>query len=150
MTPIQIVIIAVITAGLAALMIRAVVTRRRARPMDLNENGEAFEDYLAALLEGCGFTEIGFTSRSGDYGADLLAEKEDVTYAIQCKYYDGPVGVKAVQEAIGGRIFYHRHVGVVATNNYFTQNAREMAERAGIILWDRDKMIAMEERAGVK
>ncbi len=50
------------------------------------------------------FKSVEVTRGSGDYGVDVLAEKEGVTYAVQCKRYDGPVGVKAVQEAYAGGI----------------------------------------------
>ena len=41
-----------------------------------------------------------------------------MTYAIQCKRYNAPVGVKAVQEAYAGRDYYDRMVGCVLTNQY--------------------------------
>ena len=79
-------------------------------------DGRDFEYYCAQLLERHGFCEVEVTKGSGDYGVDILAEKEGITYAIQCKCYNNPVGVKAVQEAYAGRDYYDRMVGCVLTN----------------------------------
>ena len=78
-------------------------------------------------------------------GVDILAEKDGVTYAIQCKRYDGPVGVKAVQEAYAGRDYYDRMVGAVLTNQYFTTPAVEAAKKLKILLWDGGYLESMME-----
>ena len=120
--------------------------RRHGRMRSLDEmEGLDFEYYCADLLAARGFIDVEVTKGSGDYGIDILAEKEGVTYAIQCKRYSGPVGVKAVQEAYAGRDFYDRMVGCVLTNQYFTQPAVEAAARLKILLWDRDYLESMEE-----
>lgn len=105
--------------------------------------GRDFEFFCADLLEKNGFIEVEVTKGSGDYGVDVLAEKDGVTYAIQCKRYDAPVGVKAVQEACAGREYYDRMVGAVMTNQYFTQPAVEAARKLKILLWDRGYVDAM-------
>ena len=112
------------------------VLNRRPLPMDEME-GHDFEYYCADLLKDMGFLEVEVTKGSGDFGADILAEKEGVTYAFQCKCYDKPIGVKAVQEIYAGRDYYNRMVGVVMTNQYFTQPAVELAQKLNIMLWDR-------------
>lgn len=100
--------------------------------------GEEFEMFVAGILKQIGFRNIRFTKVSGDQGVDIIAEKEFVRYAIQCKRYSEPVGNKAVQEVISGKIYYDCHVGAVVTNNYFTESAKQLAEKAKIFLWDRD------------
>ena len=118
--------------------------REKLRAKRLDEMaGRDFEFFCAALLKENGFIEVEVTKGSGDYGVDVLAEKEGVTYAIQCKRYDAPVGVKAVQEACAGREYYDRMVGVVMTNQYFTQPAVEAARKLKILLWDRGYIDAM-------
>ena len=107
--------------------------------------GHEFERFCAQLLRQHGFTEVEVTRGSGDFGVDVLAEKDGVTYAVQCKRYDAPVGVKAVQEACAGREYYDRMVGAVMTNQYFTQPAVEAAKRLKILLWDRGYMESMME-----
>jgi restriction system protein len=109
-----------------------------------NMEGHEFEYYCAALLKEKGFIDVEVTKGSGDYGIDILAEKEGVTYAIQCKCYSDPVGVKAIQEAYAGRDYYDRMVGAVMTNQYFTAPAVEAAKKLKILLWDRGYLESME------
>ena len=100
---------------------------------------------LLSRLEQKGFLEGEVTKGSGDYGVDILAEKDGVTYAIQCKRYEEAVGVKAVQEAYAGREYYDRMVGAVMTNQYFTEPAVQAAKKLKILLWDRGYMESMME-----
>lgn len=100
--------------------------------------GEDFEVFIAQILENIGFCNIQLTKGSGDQGVDILAEKDNIKYAFQCKRYDKTVGNKAVQEVFAGKFFYHCHVAVVVTNNYFTQSAKDLAHENGVVLWDRD------------
>ena len=129
--------------GVALALLRH-ARRRRPLDMDLLE-GHDFEVFCAELLRRRGFQEVEVTKGSGDYGIDILAEKEGVTYAIQCKCYTTPVGVKAVQEAYAGRDYYDRMVGAVLTNQYFTQPAVEAAKKLKILLWDRGYLESMME-----
>ena len=110
----------------------------RNKPLPIDEmEGHDFEYYCADVLKDLGFLEVQVTKGSGDFGADILAEKDGVTYAVQCKCYDKPIGVKAIQEVYAGRDYYDRMVGVVMTNQYFTQPAVELAQKLNIMLWDR-------------
>lgn len=100
--------------------------------------GENFEVFVAQILRKIGFTGIQLTKGSCDQGVDILAEKDGIKYAIQCKRYSQPVGNKAVQEVFAGKTFYRCHVGAVVTNNYFTQSAKDLARENGIVLWGKD------------
>ena len=113
-------------------------------PMDEME-GHDFEYYCADILKDNGFIDVEVIKGSGDFGADILAEKDGITYAVQCKCYDKPIGVKAVQEVYAGRDYYGRMVGVVMTNQYFTQPAVELAQKLNIMLWDRGYLDAMDK-----
>lgn len=142
---------AMIIAG-AAVVILAVCTgiiiyrRSHRKPSALDEmEGHEFEYFCADLLSERGFREVEVTKGSGDYGVDILAEKDGVTYAIQCKAYTSPVGVKAIQEAYAGRDYYDRMVGAVLTNQYFTKPAVEAAKKLKILLWDRGYLEEMME-----
>ncbi|MDO4332840.1 MAG: restriction endonuclease [Eubacteriales bacterium] len=120
--------------------------KKKFQGKELDEmEGHEFEYFCAKLLEDHGFDEVEVTKGSGDYGVDVLAEKDGVTYAVQCKRYDSPVGVKAVQEACAGREYYDRMVGAVMTNQYFTQPAVEAAKKLKILLWDRGYIESMLE-----
>ena len=138
-------ILAIIIVLLVVLVVRAVIKREpHELPMDEME-GHDFEYYCADLLKANGFLEVEVTKGSGDFGADILAEKDGITYAVQCKCYDKPIGVKAVQEVYAGRDYYDRMVGVVMTNQYFTQPAVELARKLNIMLWDRGYLDDMDK-----
>ncbi len=146
----KIVIISLIIIICVALLLLGLfygsLRRRQRRFSSLDEmEGHDFEYFCAGLLERRGFIEVEVTKGSGDYGIDILAEKDGVTYAIQCKCYSAPVGVKAVQEAYAGRDYYDRMVGAVLTNQYFTSPAVEAAKRLKILLWDRGYLERMME-----
>lgn len=106
----------------------------------LTTRGLEFEEFTVKLLSKNGFINVRKTQGSGDYGIDVLAEKEGVTYAIQCKCYSDKVGNKAVQEAYSGKSFYNCMVAAVLTNNYFTKAAEETAKANNVLLWDRNKL----------
>ena len=137
-TTIIIVLVVLLILAFAALFIALFIKRTpKTLPMDEME-GHDFEYYCADLLKKNGFLDVEVTKGSGDFGADILAEKDGITYAVQCKCYDKPIGVKAVQEVYAGRDYYGRMVGAVMTNQYFTQPAVDMARKLNIMLWDRD------------
>lgn len=143
--PVLITIIVIILSAAVAGMVM-LSRRRRAGHADIDlMEGHDFEYFCAGLLRKHGFLEVEVTKGSGDYGIDILAEKDGVTYAIQCKCYGAPVGVKAVQEAYAGRDYYDRMVGAVLTNQYFTAPAVEAAKRLKILLWDRGYLEMMME-----
>ena len=143
---VELIIIAAAAVFLAAVIIWMFL-RRRNRAGDIFEDmeGHEFEYFCADLLRQKGFVEVEVTKGSGDYGADILAEKEGVTYAIQCKCYTSPVGVGAVQEVYAGRDYYDRMVGVVMTNQYFTSPAVKAAGKLKILLWDGGYLESMME-----
>ena len=120
----SIAVLIVIVFILTLMLIR----RRRtyAEPLIDEMEGHDFEFYCAELLRDNGFPRDG------------------VTYAVQCKCYNAPVGVHAVQEAAAGRDYYDRMVGAVLTNQYFTAPARDAARKLKILLWDRDQISRWE------
>lgn len=140
---IPLIIIAVIAAVcLISILCLRTAKRKKPQSMDLME-GREFEQYCADLLREHDFLEVEVTKGSGDYGVDILAQKDGVSYAIQCKRYDGPVGVHAIQEVYAGKDYYDCMVGVVMTNQYFTSPAVEVAKKLKILLWDRDYLEVM-------
>ena len=103
-------------------------------------DGRSFELFTGDLLFRNGFENIKVTQTSYDFGVDVIAEKDDVKYAIQCKRYNGPIGVSAVQEVIASKSLHDCHVACVLTNSSFTPAAVELAKKNLVILWDRKKL----------
>ena len=113
--------------------------------LDSVMDGFQFEEYIARILLKNGYDSADPTQKTGDFGADVIAVKGGVRYAVQCKLYNQPIGNKAIGEVLAGMKYYNCHVGVVATNNTFTKAAREIAERSNVLLWGRDEILAMEK-----
>lgn len=110
--------------------------------------GHEFEHFCADLLRKTGFSNVKVTPGSGDQGVDILAEKEGIKYAIQCKNYANALGNTPVQEVSAGKQFYSCHVGVVMTNSTFTQGALQLATATNVLLWDRRKLDELITKAG--
>lgn len=103
-------------------------------------DGITFEELTCDILLANGFEIAENTPATGDFGVDILAQKEGMTYAIQCKRYLEPVGLEAIQQVYAGRAYYECHVAVVLTNQTFTANAQKLADKLGVVLWDRDTL----------
>lgn len=143
-----IVLIIVFVIILVLLVAFILIQRIKKKPGDIDlMEGHDFEEFCGELLKAKGFLDVQVTRGSHDYGVDILAEKDGITYAIQCKCYSSPVGIKAVQEAYAGRDYYDRMVGVVLTNQYFTAPAVEVAKKLQILLWDRGYLESMMEES---
>lgn len=103
-------------------------------------DGRDFENFTKLLLEKNGFKNVRVSQESNDYGIDVLATKNKYNYAIQCKRYSKTVGIKAVQEAKSGCIYYNYDIPVVFTNNTFSSGAINLAKNTNVELWDRDTL----------
>lgn len=114
--------------------------------IDNKIDGFDFEKISKIILEKNGFYDVYVTKASGDYGADVIAYKDKIKYAIQCKKFASKVGVKAVQEVMASREMYKCHVGAILTNNYFTPNAIKLAEENKILLWDLNELSKMIDK----
>ena len=145
MSPIAIYVIAAAVAVIAFIVFRRALLKRHREPRLIDElEGHDFEMYCPDLLRNNGFDDVTVTKGSGDFGLDILCERDGVTYGIQCKRYDKPIGVYAVQQAYAGRDYYDRMVGVVMTNQSFTDAAERAAKKLNILLWDRKEIRALE------
>ncbi|WP_232780333.1 restriction endonuclease [Candidatus Stoquefichus sp. SB1] len=103
-------------------------------------NGLEFEVFLSTLLNKIGYKSY-ITQKSNDFGADIIAEKDNIKYAIQCKFYSSPIGVSAIQEVLGGKEYYNCNIGIVATNSSFTRQAIELSSKSNVVLWDGNYII---------
>jgi HJR/Mrr/RecB family endonuclease len=99
-------------------------------------NGFKFEEYVAQLLAANDYINVEVTKKAGDYGADVVGEKDGLKYVFQGKYYSRPVGITAIQEAYAAIHQYRADRAAVVTNNVFTKSAKELAAANNIDLWD--------------
>ncbi|MCK5385463.1 MAG: restriction endonuclease [Alphaproteobacteria bacterium] len=77
--------------------------------------------------------EVKETPKTGDFGCDLIATKDELTFCIQCKNYNKPVGVSAVQQASSAQDYYECDFAVVASKSAFTNSALKMANKLNVI-----------------
>lgn len=102
-------------------------------------SGHEFEGFIAELFREMGYqTQV--TQASGDQGIDVLAQKDGIKIGIQAKCYSGTVGNSAVQEVVAGKNYYNCDRVMVITNNFFTNAAKELAQKNNVILWDRNTL----------
>src|SRR5512135_2228643 len=103
-------------------------------------SGEEFEELLLAHYINFGYTGR-TTPKTGDYGADLVLEKDNQRIVVQAKRWKNVVGIEAVQQIIGAIKYYGAVKGMVVTNSVFTENVHELARANGVELIDREKLI---------
>lgn len=101
---------------------RADATLRAIDAMD----GVEFEGYVAGRLDRAGW-RVTFTPPVGDYGVDLIAEKDGQCVAVQCKRYGKSVGVAAVQQVVSGARHHGCTRSIVVSNQEFTAAAKQLA-----------------------
>lgn len=138
-------LIAALAIFVIIVMILYFIFRKRTHHEWDDMEGHEFEHFCADLLRRRGFKDVIVTKGSGDFGIDILAERDGISYGIQCKNYSAPIGVRAVQEVYAGRDYYDCMVGVVMSNQYFTGPAVEAAKKLKIVLWDRGYLEEMLE-----
>ena len=110
-------------------------------------DGREFELFSGDLFRALGYTNVIVTQSSGDFGADVIAEKDSVRFAVQCKRYSAPVGVTAVQEVLASKSLHDCHVACILTNNTFTPAAEELARKNLVVLWGGNKLKEFIDRA---
>jgi len=75
-------------------------------------SGREFENYLKVMFETLGYI-CTVTPYSGDYGADLILEKDGMKIAVQAKRYANKISVKSVQEICTALRYYNANEGWV-------------------------------------
>jgi restriction system protein len=89
-----------------------------------NMDGHEFEHFVSDVLKTLGYKAY-VTKASGDYGADVIAEKNGKKIAIQTKRYSKNVPYRAVQEAFSGMKKYKcDEAWVITSANDFTRQAK--------------------------
>jgi DNA segregation ATPase FtsK/SpoIIIE-like protein len=102
-------------------------------------DGLAFEHFVANLMSNRGFS-VEVTKGSGDLGVDIKATNHQGRFAVQVKRYNQPVSRRAVSDAVAGRDHYGFDFAMVVTNNYFTPDAKKLAESNSCVLIERSDL----------
>jgi restriction system protein len=133
-----------ITVGIAFVINSAKEERlRKSGIRDIDQmDGFQFERYLALLFRSQGYKTT-VTSKTGDYGADLILEKNGQKIAVQAKRYSKNVGIEAVQQVYASLAHYGASTAWVVTNRDFTEAAYKLAASNGVRLINREALIDM-------
>jgi restriction system protein len=101
--------------------------------------GVEFEHYVAAVLRGRGY-DIEFTRATGDFGVDLIATRDGVRTAVQCKRQVRTVNGGAIQQVVAGAAVHDCTATMVVTNHRYTRAAEQLAEVHHCLLVDRTRL----------
>lgn len=106
-----------------------------------------FEELVASIFSSEGYG-INITSPTRDGGVDVFAERLNNLelpdrWIIECKHYkkDRPIGVEIVRQLVGVKSVLNSRNAALVTTSRFTKDARSIAERAGVDLVDRQKLL---------
>ena len=104
-----------------------------------------FEERISALYNKMEFS-TNLTPKSGDFGKDIIADKDGKKYFIECKQYSNKnkVGRPDIQKLYGA-ITAEKVEGIFITTSSFTNEAKDYIEQNSIPikLIDRDKLQIM-------
>lgn len=103
-----------------------------------------YEYFCAQVLNDNGWNAR-TTPSTGDQGVDVIAEKNGVTVAIQCKKYTNPVGNSAVQEVVSGKDYWSANVAIVVTSATYTPSARALAKVHNVHLLHHEQLVELDE-----
>jgi restriction system protein len=98
--------------------------------------GIEFERYVARLLRSKGYSHIRLTEEY-DYGIDIIAIKDGVTWGIQVKRYSGLVKADAVRQVVTALKKYHCDRAMVISNSTYSNVAKVLARSNKCVLVDR-------------
>jgi restriction system protein len=103
-----------------------------------------FEAIVAEAFRRRGYKVEENAADGPDGGVDLLLEKCDAKYYVQCKRWKQiKVGVKPIRELYGVIAAGGAAGGFFVASGEYTQDAREFARRCGIELIDGTALLAM-------
>lgn len=123
------------------ILLLARLDTEHSQALGRSNKGIDFERQCAASL-----TEAGITARltdiTGDFGADIIAAIDDLSFAIQCKDTVRPVGVKGIQEVVGARAHYKTDYAVVCATGGFTDAAIALASSNNVALCSVEQLVS--------
>lgn len=128
---------------------RTVVVEQALRASDVSGLSPlAYEDYCALLLRDAGWQAR--TTPLQDQGVDVLATLRGTKAAVQCKMYSSPVGNRAVQEVVAGRLHYGAQIAVVVSTAPYTKSAYVLAASTHVLLLHHDQLPMLERLAKIR
>lgn len=108
----------------------------------------SFEDLIAVALREYGYEDIRLTTHHHD-GADLVASRNARRIAIFVKRCEGRVDETAVEQALHCKGAQGCAGAMVLATSVFTHEARRVAKKRGVTLWDQDDLANLLYSTGI-
>lgn len=102
--------------------------------------GKQFEVYIGGFLIYQG-NQVTFTKEGGDYGADLVIERDRVRTVVQCRQRKENTGVNAVQAVHSAKDVYHATRALIVSTSEFAKPALNLANIHGVECWDWHRLL---------
>lgn len=96
------------------------------------------------LLESSGWNVL-LTEAGGDFGVDLIATKNNLKVAIQCKKHKNTIGIKAVQKVFSGGNYHNCTHMIVCSNVGYSKSAKKLALNLGVELLQHDYLMVLDD-----
>lgn len=98
---------------------------------------ENFVPMIAKLLKGLKYENIK-VNEGEDPAVDITAEKDGVKYSFKCQYDIDAIREKYIQKFADATKRTASEKAVFVTNSSFLSSAKNLGEKEGILLWDRN------------
>lgn len=120
-----------------------------------NLDTNTFEKYCIKLFGLNDFVNVRSAKIHSNKGIDIIAEKSGQSYGIKCvlSNKDTNVDADSLRQAMAGSKYFCCDNVAIITNRDFTLNARTLAQKENIILWNRQELISFlgkDEQATVQ
>jgi restriction system protein len=110
-----------------------------------------FEHFIARLLNEMGYkTQV--TKKTGDYGVDIIAEKEGKRTVVQCKRNGEKnlIGNRQIQQLLGSMPYFKANHSLFVTTSFYTKQAIQQTKNAPIELWNKETLHRLVEKYFLK
>ena len=132
------------------LLRRHKLNRAQLKPQQWDSmSGTRFEDQMVIWLKSCGYNPV-VKTQYYDWGIDILATKDAISYGVQVKRSARRVGVNAVRAAVAGLNSYGCDQAMVLTNATFTTQAQSLARTNNCLLIDGSELLRQAKLAQIK
>jgi len=105
---------------------------------------QQYELMCYALLESLGWN-VFLTEAGADFGVDLIATKNNLKVAIQCKKHKNTLGIKAVQEVFSGAKYHDCEYMMVCSNVGYSKSSKKLALNLGVKLLHHDYLLVLDD-----
>lgn len=109
-------------------------------------NQAEFLNYFLNLLPLLGYETIEQPDKKYAHGVNVLANKDGMRCAFKLVFSTNEVGTESISELASALVFHKAKIGIVVTNETFTDKAQQYAGTKRINLWDVYHLDKLESR----